>query len=519
MGRWVYDVLIMSNDSRHETGASAVLLAMTLFLIFGVLAVALDISSAFNERSQDQNAGDNGVMAGALEKAVLTPDNQQIVTQSLQFVQENLTAEFPGGMTDPDWISMWRECRDPGYEGWVKLPKPTAWGESGTLDCVGQTTSLLRLRIPDQLVETTFGKVLGADNLITNAVSIAKVALVGDVPPVVPFGVNAGASAGEYCLSSAPSGTAHPPCDGSQTGAFGSIVSPLFGDFGTHDPQCAGNTIRWFERNLVWGLDHRLVEWPHAGTVPVPSVWPGQAALDALPDVNRDACTFDPDGNPTPVNGIPINTVLVDTGFPDPGLTNALVSDMTFDGRPSRLQLPTTATRDMMHQNVAWEVDNVGPWKFLTEASGNPDCRQSSYTSVLTTEEKTDMFEACLADTTAGEIFDAGITTSPRFVWAPEYVYDSPPGSKFNPVRDFRPMFLGGVWLNCPSPMAAQPCGALFFPDEDVTDPICDGFFPSCKKATVDQVSSWLLPEASLPMSVFDDFEAAFGNLEPELYQ
>ncbi|HEX6299844.1 MAG TPA: hypothetical protein VF148_05235 [Acidimicrobiia bacterium] len=374
------------------------------------------------------------------------------------------------------------------------------------------------MRIPNQLVETTFGKILGADSIATNAISIAKTTLVGDAPPVVPFGVNAGASTGEYCLSSASAGTAHPPCTGSQTGAFGPIISPLFGDFGTHDPQCNGNTIRWFERNLVWGLDHRLVDWPHAGTVPVGSSWPGQATLDALPDVNRDACTLDPDGNPTPVNGIPLNTVLVDTGFPDPGLTNALVSNQKFDGLDSRLQQSTT-TRPMMDQGEQWDVDNVGPWKFLTETSGNVDCRRSSYTSVLTTEEKTDLFEACLADPTAGEIFDASITSSPRFVWAPEYVYDSPPGSKFNPIRGFRPMFLGGVWLNCPSPMSGQPCGAEFFPDEDVTDPICDGSFPTCKKATVDQISSWLLPDASLPSSVFDDFDAAFDNLEPELYQ
>jgi len=80
-------------------------------------------------------------------------------------------------------------------------------------------------------------------------------------------------------------------------------------------------------------------------------------------------------------------------------------------------------------------------------------------------------------------------------------------------------MFLGGVWLNCQSPSSGKPCGAFFFPDEEVTDPICDGSYPTCKKVTVDQISSWLVPKGSLPQSIFDDFDARFSNLEPELFQ
>ena len=507
--------------NNNEKGASAILIAASLVLLFGVLAVALDLSAAFNIRNQNQNAGDNGVMAGALEKAVLTPDRQLMVTEALEILQANLAADFPGGQTDASWIAMWRSCADAGNTNWVPLPEPSAWGGSAgaTLDCISETTSLLRIRVPDQLVGTTFGAVIGSDSIATNAVSIAKTALVGTAPPVVPFGINSGASPGEVCLSSASTGTAYPPCTGSQTGAFGPIVSPLFGDFGTHPVECSGNQIRWFERNLVWGLDHRLSPWPHENTIPTPTPWPGQSALDALPDLNRDACVLDPDGNAAPINGIPINAVQVGTGFPDPGMTNALISDGTFDGRPSRLQLPTTATRALMDQNDQWDVDNVGPWTFLTDASPVSACQRSAYTAALSTDEKTTLFEACIVDPSAGEIFDTNIATSPRFVWAPEYVYESPPGSKFTPIRGFRPSFIAGVWMNCPNPNSGNPCGAVFFPDEDVTDPICDGTFPSCKKMTVDQISSWLLPESALPQAVLDDFEAAFGNLEPELYQ
>jgi hypothetical protein len=510
-----------------DKGASAVLIAFSMLLLLGILAIALDLSAAFNERNQDQNAGDNGVMAGAIEKAVGDPVDQSIVTNALSIAQANLTAQFPGGSTDPDWIAMWRNCVDDGNPGWIPLPEPASWG-SGTLDCISQTTSLLRVRVPDQLVDTSFGAALGVDTLSTHAVSIAKVNLTVDGPPVVPFGVNSGAASGEYCLSSAPSGTAHQPCEGSQTGAFGSIVSPLFGDFGTHQPQCSGNSNFWFARNLAWGLDHRIRDWPHASGVGVGSPWPGQAVLDGLPDVNRDACVFDPDGNPTPVNGIPINTVLVDTGFPDPGLTSGLVSDDLFDGRESRLQQPTTSTRVLRNGAQPWEVDNVGPWTFLTGNLGD-ECDPTTYDPALPTydpllPDKVERFETCLTSTfpnyvNPDPIFSTSLTSTPRFVWAPEYVYDSPPGAKFNPVRDFKPMYLGGVWLNCPSPVTGQPCGAFFYPDADDATDICDPAGPGCKMVTVDQVSSWLFPEGSLPQSIYDDFEATFDNLEPELWQ
>lgn len=505
-----------------DRGASAILLAFAMVLLLGVAAVALDLSAGFNERNQDQTAGDNGVMAGAIEKAVANPDNQLIVNNALRIAQANLSAQFPGGMTDPAWIAMWRGCVDTGNPGWISLPEPAAWGGSGTLDCISQTTSLLRVRIPDQLLPTTFGAVLGANTITTNAVSIAKVALMGGAPPVVPFGIASGAGAGEYCLSTAPAGNAFPPCAGSQTGQFGSIISPFFADFGTHDPVCNGNTGDWFERNLIWGLDHRVHVFGGASAIPPGSAWPGTSAITALAGAHQDECKLDPDGNATPLDGIPINTIRADSGFPIDEMTNGLVSDvaLTTWGRAARLQQPTPATRPLYNSGTAWDVDNVGPWMFLTEAGTHPTCKKSHYATLSDTLAKVDAFEDCIANAGADEIFDSNITSSPRFVWAPEYVYKLGTGTHWNPVRKFRPMYLGGVWLNCPNPASGKDCGVhAFYPDEAVTGPLCDGTYPTCKKVKVNQLSTWLLPETSLPTSVFDDFDDAFTNLEAELFQ
>lgn len=509
------------NMLTQERGASAVLIAGAMMLLFGVAAVALDVSSAFNERNQNQNAGDNGVMAGAIEKSAPNPDDQAISTSVLEIVQANLTADFPGGLNDADWISMWRGCIDDDNPGWTPLPEPSSWGGAAgaTLDCISHTSSLLRVRVPDQLVDTTFGAVLGLDAIGTNAVSIAKMVLLTNAPPMVPFGINSGAGPGEYCLSSASDGNAFPPCDGSQTGSFGPIISPLFGTIGSHPPDCDGNTLRWFERNLVWGLDHPIEEYEHASSIPPGTPWT-QAYFDSLADIHRDDCDVF-EGIAVEVDGFPINAVRVDTGFPNPEMTNALVSDQTFDGRPSRLQQQTDPLlrRTVMDKNDEWDLDNVGPWTYLTDTSGIPECQGSTYDSSLSTDDKLLRFQTCLSSPTVGEIFSPTITSSPRFVWAPEYALGNPPGSKFTPIREFRPVFLGGVWFNCPNPNSGQPCGIVFYPDQDATDVLCDGTYPSCKSVNVDQISSWLLPNGTLPPSVWDDFDARNDDREPQLFQ
>lgn len=502
-----------------ERGAAAVFVASSLILLMGVAAVALDLSAGFNERNQNQNAGDNGVMAGALEKAQPNPNDQAIVTNALQIVQANLTANFPGGMTDPSWIAMWRTCADDGNPGWQPLPEPATWGSAGaTLDCVSQTGALLRVRIPDQLVGTTFGSVIGFDAITTNAVSIAKIGLMTTAPPIVPLGLSSG-SPGEFCFSSASTGNAFPPCKGSETGEFGPIISPLFGTFGTHAPECDGNTLRWFERNLVWGLDHPIVEYTPASEVSG-APWT-QSAFDSLTSTKRDDCVL-VGGLPVEVDGFDINSVKVDTGFPNVEMTNALVSSQVFDGRPARLQQGIGAERRIWNKNEPWDLDNVGPWEYLADSSSVPACRKGTYATLTTTEAKVAEFETCLETVPANEIiFDEGadITGSPRFVWAPEYGLINPPGSKFTPIRRFHAVFIGGVWFNCPNPNSGQPCGITFYPDAGVSTDLCDGTYPSCKQLSVNQVSAWLLPDSTLPLSVLDAFNQRYDDLEASLFQ
>jgi hypothetical protein len=550
------DIVPMTEVRRTERGASAVFVAATMLLLMGVAAVAIDVSAGYNERAQDQNAADNGVMAGALDMADRL-DGSTITASVLEYAMPNITAEFPGGQTDADWIELWRSCTDDGNPNWVALPEPAAWsgvgtpsnpaGDPATLDCISRTTSLLRVRVPDQLVGTTFGKVLGADSISTFAAAVAKVENTLPVPPIVPYGLAGSATPGEECFGTSSTGTAYGPCTGPSAGTFGTLLSELFGDYyGT--PNCnnptSTNSIRI---TTAVGIDHELDVWPGAASITPPAAHPGDNNVLPLDDTNRDACVLDPDGNAAPIDGIPINTVTVDSGFPSNEMEAGLVSNDTFLGRRSRLQQWPTEdadgnpitwpTRDVVARRTGggpgtiWTLDNKGPWEFLVpNGTAIPEC-QPSFAAYGTpdvpgdesdTFARVQAFNTCLetyaADNHTDVIFGADLDLSPRFVWVPQYTYELPTtGLSYQPIRAFRMAFLGGTYYNCD----ASGCAVVFYPDSLASGELCD-LNPNslnCAALSLDQFSSWLLPDEAVPDSVKDKLQDALDSLEPVLWQ
>jgi Putative Flp pilus-assembly TadE/G-like len=522
----------MRSHSRQR-GATATLLAGSMVLLLGVAAVVIDLSAGFVERNRDQGAADNAVMAGALDKAEFLP-NQTVSASVLTFAKSNLRDRFGTGPNDALWVELWRSCVDSGNLGWVPLPEPAAWAgvstptaSTGSLDCISQTSSLLRVRIPDQLTETTFGKAIGAQSVSTNAVAIAKAELNSPVPPIVPFGISGAVGPGELCFNSSGSGTADAPCTGPSSGTFGTILSELFGDFyGT--PSCANPTsTNSVQINTSIGVDHLISEWPNSlGQAVLGSTHPGDTyVLNTLADTNRDSCDL-LGGHAVPTDGIPLNTLLVDTGFSATDVEVGLVSNTLINGTKSRLQRWDDPTPDNPYRSVVarrtggsetlWVLDNRGPWAYLTDTGFTGDtngyCRSSTYTSALPSTgpgSKQERFNNCIAAyVLAGSsevIFDDSIQSSPRFVWAPQYWYALPAtGLSWEPIYKFRMAFLGGVWFKAGAPAEIM----AFYPDEHVTDvtgpELCIPSGSGCKTLNLWQIAAWYLPDDALPASVRD---------------
>lgn len=508
---------LTARRSHDEAGASAMLVALSLVLLLGMAALAIDIGFGFNERRQDVAAADTGVMAGAVS-VVFNEGNDPLVAQVLDKVRSNLDTVY----TDSDWQALWRSCADPVRLNFdpgtgipvtlSPLPEPSAWGGApgATLDCISQGSSYLRVRVPDQLVNTNFARIWGTTTIATSAAAVALIEPASDLGGLIPFGISGSAGAGELCLKSSGSGIAFPPCSGPSAGSFGEINSEIFGDF-FGSPDCGNPNQPELEQNIALGVDHFVALWPGTGGVSQGDPHPGDVAVDSYGGVSHDACDIS-GGIVQPAFGsFPVNTMRVRTGFTPGAVENGMMSDSTYLGIPSRLQQTCTAsactsspqpTRDVVKRRqganeTIWDLDNVGPWSYLT---GNGLCDVGTY-SGLTTDQKVTRFTGCLQGYTGtADIFAADINQSPRFAWAPQYWFEmSTSGLSWQPVVAYRMVFLGGAWFNCSS----GTCGAIFYPDDEQNAEVCDpGGGSNCNLLNLDQISAWMFPDQAIPDSV-----------------
>lgn len=341
----------MPRRVREEAGTSMLIITASLILLIGMAALALDLGAGFNERRQDQTAADFAVLAGAL---FAVQGGAEVVDQALDVAELNLDTTYAPN----EWQSLWEACVDPAAErnaggyNFVALDPPPGWTVTSPADwCISldPALGLLRVRLPDQVVEAQFGGVIGTPSLTTSAVAVAKIFVVAP-GGILPFGLPSGAGGGEHlCLSSAPSGIATDPCTGPLAGNFGVLKARLFGNdvLGTPENCTASPLGQVLAINIAVGVDHIIVTDPD-----------GDPANEV-----RDEC-FNPF----------VDTMNTDTGFPNNGTEEGLVGPVPggFDPRLERSSNTTTIVNGE-------EVDNTPAWDFLltgtdgTNNLGNPD--------------------------------------------------------------------------------------------------------------------------------------------------
>ena len=182
-----------------ERGASAILIALSLLVLLGFAAIAIDLSVGFNQRRQDQTAADVGVMAGAIE--TLGP-NTKIRDLILDFTRRNVVADYSAA----DWQALWEACQDPerldlNASGFMFQPivAPAGWSTAtGNLDCISfDGGGFVRVNLPDLPFETTFGQLLGVDELEANADAVARMGNRGG-GGILPFGLVSTAGEGQH---------------------------------------------------------------------------------------------------------------------------------------------------------------------------------------------------------------------------------------------------------------------------------------------------------------------------------
>lgn len=299
---------------------------MTALMVFAALVV--DVGVVYAERRRDQSAADSAALAAAQE--ALNPTSA--ATKAIEYAELTLGTDLPD--------AAWNSCAaDPG-----RMARPVTG-----FNCISfnNARNRIRVRIPDRYYETSFARVIGVKKMRHSAFAIAGLAQ-GGFGGVLPFGMPAGAGGadGYACIKSNSGGQSDAPCNGPDSGNFGTIDITFFGSESHGTTQSCGSgdarTLR-IPNNIAVGSDHQL------------GVFSGTELVDAT------ACSS---LTPAP------NAAQTETG----NLSNAVESGMLAgslfsDGGPARLQRTDEnlfGGNGRMREVRGNMVDDNGLWSFIS---------------------------------------------------------------------------------------------------------------------------------------------------------
>lgn len=233
-----------SSRARDDGGFTLILTAIVLALLMAFTAIVLDVGAGYNLRRQDQSASDSAALAGAQDM----PSDALAVSAVKSYANNALANPLPN--------SAWNQCT-------VDAGALAVRATNNNCISFNSARTRIRVRLPDQVYETTFGKVVGVDSIRHSAFAIAGIQQVG-FGNVLPFGIPAGggSSDGYSCLKS-DSGDEE-PC-GNDSGNFGYIDFGWFGNEelgtsgGTANSRCGnGNQNGRVQNSIAVGVDHNL---------------------------------------------------------------------------------------------------------------------------------------------------------------------------------------------------------------------------------------------------------------------
>lgn len=440
-----------------ESGTSLLLLVLSLVVLLGFAAVAIDGAAAWSLKRQDQSAADTGAIAGALFTAGKTKA-EAIADATDEIVRITYNTVDPQ-MTLAQWRTEWDTCVDP--------TKPAIFTDTGTSDCISFTSNLSKVRVhtPEIPWETTFAKVIGFDEVITRAFAEVDTE-EADSGGVMPFALpGEAADSQEICLKTGSNPKDVEPCDGPDTGNFGFADFSKFGD----PPEgissvCQGGNDR-LEDNIALGIDHILSTAP---------LYPPVTSDDIFED--RAACN---DGN---INAQPWN---FDTqpGNVAQALDDGLV-DVTSNGVPGRLTRPAPfreSVRGHLLDDTKLSQYLFGAGITVCGAVGVPDH---------------DAMINCLENYPgSGQWFTEQLGQSPRFGWVP-LVHETNlgPGGATVTIKEFRPVYIQTTFWGC----NASGCDLEWDPDHEATAA------PGPANKRVEAATAIQIPRAALPQSLQD---------------
>ena len=439
----------MTSRMRSDRGATAMLVALSLFLLMGMAALAVDLGSAFDDRRQQQSAADVGSLAAvqyantnhALPAACSGSTLQEAACTGGVEAMEVVAGTLNNRFTPAQWTA----CVDAAdvSAGYTV--------HSTVSDCISFTSNLQKARVvlPTTQVGTTFGRVLGIASIGITSFSEAG-ADINSSADVIPFALGpTGATGSQACLFANPTNNLNiAPCDGPAEGNFGFLDIRFYGNPTTGTPErCNGDTQGRLAGNIVLGSDHELDSYQAGDTI--------------KNDV--DYC---------PIFTAQPNEVDTQTGGSNTGIENGLFNGAlgaegrvmcksgSEDARVPKTSLGCVDAASMFPQFL----DNSPLWGYLNPSAAGQVAICNS--SIATRQE----MEACLSayqsylSTAVNPValFDADIVDSPRFAAVPELQIDPSNGTGSYLIVGFKPVYLETMYIGC----TANDCVMVHSPDE-----------------------------------------------------
>lgn len=517
-----------STPNDDDRGFTLVFVALVLTILMVFAAFAVDLGALYSERRIDQNSADAAATSGGVE-FLRIGSTQAAITEAVAKV----TADLGRTVTSAEWIACTDDNALARTAVSLSLTPATA--------CISfsSTFGRMRVRLPDQQVATTFGRVAGIDEFTSNAV--AEVSFGDPGGGALPFVLMASdGSVSEICLRSG--GGQNPPDVLPPTGdpfGVGRVPDPCnderfdtaSGAEGTtlpfrYDGACTnGPGNQSVVDAIISGMDHPLGVFD-----PEVTLNPGDNAntLDSNPD-------FRADGSNSCATALP-NALEVDSGFTAQELECALLLSSCTRGTAA-----TSGDPGRLHDSGSsstfntFSVDDTALWEYFVP--GLPLSAPASCTTAQLDATEFYLRRAALADClrnwSTGELFTEQVAENPRFGYIPRVAErglcrDQPavgdgcsgPLPNYVHINNFAAVYMDGLYSRGPGPCDSSNAStvgstwAIHYPGKDL----------DCGSSTVnvDRLSALVVPCGSLPASVCDPssnppFPSTVGILKVQL--
>lgn len=480
-------LLLRLTGPSNDQGASAVLIALTVLVLMGFTAVALDAAGlGFNERRQNQSAADVGALT-AVQSAVTqnlgngcTGDPEDIARCN----GAHEAIEVANATLDDASLADWNDatrCATP----------PAGFTASSVSPCVAFNSNAQRawVRIPTIDNPTTFGKVIGFDTVSTTADAIAG---TSSEPPsgVLPFLLPGGSSGANYeCLKAGSNPDWGPCADNLVSGDFGSADFFLYGNEDKEwDEKCSGDTNGRLVANIARGTDHPLSTHPSGS---------GSGIEE------EDNC---------PVYSAQPNMVKSQTGIGSNLEKGLLYGDSAYASAPYPGKLEDSSGFLVRNGNGSTDpamVDHDPLWNYLVDDADDAslagsDCDDDDITSAPDTD-KPQLMEDCInwARGAGKVVFTDDLADSIRFGWVPQMYQNTFSGNPYY-IELYRPVYLDSTFYDCnnnecdiihtPGISDSGACPGTPPPDTRIT---CGT--PGIHNDSLVAVASWILDAAIVP--------------------